>query len=432
MTRSTILFASEYHPPFAPGGAEWSNVAWARALVRRGHRVVVVTLDYGAARREDADGVTVIRVPFPVKLAAGQHEAPWITHRNPLFHVYFGWRVAQAVRREGARVIHAQGKGALVGAWLAARARRVPIVATVRDTGFLCPLGLCPLFEPWETFDCSTRQYVDRCAPFFFRHYMPTARGVRRARIWISLLVAWADQKLRQAALARVNAVIGVSAGILAIHPRRLVDGGRARVVHTLPPDVVPPPDADVAAVRRRLRIGPGPLVVYAGKLSLGKGTPVLLDALDVVRAAVPGVRFAFAGKGEWPLPPAPDVHALGTVSQPDLFALYRAADVVVVPSSWPEPLSRVLLEAMRLGRPIVATAVGGTPEVVEDGVTGLLVPKGDAKALGTAIATVLGDGELRARMGEAAARRATEAFAAEPLVDALLDAYGLARRATA
>jgi phosphatidylinositol alpha-mannosyltransferase len=164
--------------------------------------------------------------------------------------------------------------------------------------------------------------------------------------------------------------------------------------------------------------------VLYAGKRSLGKGTAVLLDAIDGIRASVPGVRFAFAGKGDLPLPPRPDIVALGSLDQPTLFGLYAAADVVVVPSVWPEPLSRVLIEAMSLGRPVVASAVGGSPEVIEDGVSGLLVPRGDAAALARAVGALLRDPERRARMGTAAARHAARAFDEVRLVDELLDAY--------
>jgi glycosyltransferase involved in cell wall biosynthesis len=166
-------------------------------------------------------------------------------------------------------------------------------------------------------------------------------------------------------------------------------------------------------------------LLLYAGKRSLGKGTPVLLDALDAIRGAVPGAHFAFAGKGELALPVARDVHALGSVPQPTLFALYRAADVVVSPSIWPEPFSRVILEAMWAGRAVVATAVGGSPEQVEDGVTGLLVPPGDARALAGAVAALLRDPARRARMGAAGAARAAAMFSEERVVASLLEAYG-------
>jgi glycosyltransferase involved in cell wall biosynthesis len=117
-------------------------------------------------------------------------------------------------------------------------------------------------------------------------------------------------------------------------------------------------------------------------------------------------------------------VHRLGSIPQPDLFALYAAADVVVVPSVWPEPLSRVFFEAMALGRPVVATAVGGSPEQVEDGVTGLLVPKRDPAALAGAVSDLLLDPERKKKMGEAARRRLATVFDEERLVTALLAVY--------
>lgn len=420
----TVLFATEYYPPFAPGGAESTKELAVRALARRGCRVVVVTPNYGAAAREDADGVEIRRIPFPIRLQPGAREVAWLVHRNPIFHLYFAAQVARIARAARADLIHVQNTGALVGGWLAARWRRSPLLVTVRDLGPLCPLGMCPLFEPWTTLDCTTSQYVGRCMPFFLRHYAPGHRGLRAAALRARLLLGWLDQQLRRRALRGAEGVIGVSAGILATIPEGLVPVARRRVVYSpLPPGS--PPDAGAAArVRAGLGIGPGPLVLAAGKRSPGKGTLVLLEALETIRRQVPGVRFAFAGKGELPLPAAPDVHALGLVPQATLFGLYRAADVVVSPSVWPEPLSRVILESMWAGRPVVATAVGGSPEAVEDGVTGLLVPKGDAPALAAAVVALLSDPERRARMGAAAAARAATLFDEERVVASLLDAY--------
>jgi glycosyltransferase involved in cell wall biosynthesis len=83
-----------------------------------------------------------------------------------------------------------------------------------------------------------------------------------------------------------------------------------------------------------------------------------------------------------------------------------------------------VIVEAMWLGRPVVATAVGGSPEAVEDGVSGLLVPRGDAPALAAAISALLRDPERRAQMGAAAAARAATMFDEERVVASLLEAY--------
>jgi glycosyltransferase involved in cell wall biosynthesis len=418
-----ILFATEYWRPFAPGGAEWTNERWAAALARRGHEVTVVTLNYGAASSERRDGVTILRVPFPVKLPPGQAETGWLVHRNVLFHLYFAWWIFRLGRRLECDIVHAQNSGSLVAAWLATRLLRRPLAATIRDLRLLCPVGACTLFEPWETFDCSTRQYVGRCVPYFLAHYHPDAGLLRRLRHWAVLLAAWGDHAVRRRALAASNRIISVSDGIRRVYPGRLVDPRRTRVVHSLPPpsDVISEP---AAAMRKRFDLGDAPVVLYAGKRSLGKGTLVLLEAIDAIRAAVAGVRFVFAGKGDVPLPERSDIVALGSVDQATLCGLYAAADVVVVPSVWPEPLSRVLLEAMQFGRPVVASAVGGSPEVVEDGVTGLLVPRSDARALADAVVRLLRDPDLRARMGAAAVRRAARDFDEAALVDQLVDAY--------
>lgn len=420
----SILFASEYYPPFAPGGAEWSTAAWAAALARRGHRVTVVTPNYGAVAREDQGGATIIRVPFPVKLPPGQGEARWRVHRNPLFYLYFAWQVRRAARASRAEIIHAQGKAALVAAWLAGWTLGRPVLATIRDLGLLCPFGHCAVFEPWDRFDCSIAQYLGKCVPYHLRHYRPALGVIGRARLRASALGAWLDHRLRQWVLQRVRGVIGVSRGILAVYPVRLAGTERSRVVYNLPPSVAVPSAPAAKATRERLGICPGPLVLYAGKLSLGKGTPILLESLDRIRAAVPDVRFALAGKGDMSVPAAADLYVLGVLPQPDLFELYRAADVVVVPSVWPEPLSRVLLEAMRMGRPVVATRVGGTPEAVEDGVTGLLVPRQDPEALAKAVSELLLDPDRRERMGRAGMQHAERFFDEDRLVADLLEAY--------
>jgi glycosyltransferase involved in cell wall biosynthesis len=332
------------------------------------------------------------------------------------------WRAARAV---DARIVHAQGKSALVAAWLAARALGRPVLLTIRDIGLLCPLGHCTIFEPWERFDCGVAQYVGKCLPYHLSHYAADLGPLGRARVRAAALAAWVDNRLRQQALRRVDGLIGVSRGILDVFPPRLLPAPRRQwAIPNPPPPVATPSEAEARAARERLGLGAAPLVLYAGKLSAGKGTPVLLEALDRIAAAVPGARFVLAGKGGMPIPARPDLHVLGVLPQTELFALYRAADVVVVPSVWPEPLSRVLLEAMRIGRPVVATAVGGTPDAVEHGATGLLVPRQDAEALAKAVIELLLDPERRERMGRAAAERARRAFDEDRLVSALLDAY--------
>jgi glycosyltransferase involved in cell wall biosynthesis len=268
--------------------------------------------------------------------------------------------------------------------------------------------------------------------PFYLREYEKGIGAGRRARLWLSLRLAWLDHLTRRRALSRVDRVVGVSRAILDLFPPHIIPRERRHVVHSLPPSASLPSAEEARRTRRALGIGDGPLVLYAGKRSLGKGTPVLLAALDRIQAAVPGVRFAFAGKGESALPQRDGVHALGVLPHAQLFPLYRAADLVVSPSVWPEPMSRVIVEAMHFGRPVAATAVGGSPEAVEDGVTGRLVPRNDAAALADAVVALLRDPAGRDRMGAAARERAAAVFSEDKVVGALLDAYAAADRRTA
>jgi glycosyltransferase involved in cell wall biosynthesis len=106
-----------------------------------------------------------------------------------------------------------------------------------------------------------------------------------------------------------------------------------------------------------------------------------------------------------------------------DVGALLAAADVFVLPS-WVEGLPLTVLEAMAAGKPVVATSVGGTPEAVVDGQTGLLVAPGDVPALVAGLDALLADPELARRLGERGRRRVEEHFSAEAMCERVLDTY--------
>ena len=154
------------------------------------------------------------------------------------------------------------------------------------------------------------------------------------------------------------------------------------------------------------------PRLAAVGRLIPIKGLDVLLRAFALARARVPGLTLEIAGSG--PLEgelraTAPDgVSLIGRVA-PAAPVLGRAA-IVVVPSRG-EGFGMVALEAAERGRAVVATRVGGLPEIVADGETGLLVPSEDASALADALVELATDPERVRRLGAAARRRALEAF---------------------
>ena len=168
--------------------------------------------------------------------------------------------------------------------------------------------------------------------------------------------------------------------------------------------------------VREELGIPAGaPLVGTVANFRHTKGHGYLLRAAELVRQRVPDVRFMLVGQGPLEAEVRADAERLGlgdtvifTGFREDVPRLTAAIDVFAL-SSLHEGLSIALLEAMALGKPPVITRVGGHPELVSDRRDGLLVPPADASALAAGIVSVLADQRLRARLGEAARRRAAD-----------------------
>jgi glycosyltransferase involved in cell wall biosynthesis len=161
-------------------------------------------------------------------------------------------------------------------------------------------------------------------------------------------------------------------------------------------------------------------LVVAAGRLSPDKGFQVLIEAVRRVAPADPAARFLVFGRGawhdelQWRIKAAGlgEVFVLGGFRD-DLDRLLPSADLFVLPS-FTEGLPNVVLEASAAGVPVVATAVGGTPEVLADGITGYLVPAGDADVLAKRVGELLGNEPLRQRMGQAGRQRVCTLFTFE------------------
>jgi phosphatidylinositol alpha-mannosyltransferase len=138
------------------------------------------------------------------------------------------------------------------------------------------------------------------------------------------------------------------------------------------------------------------------------KGFNVLKKAVKILRDE--GLKFRMMVPVTGAPPPSEvSIEFIPWRGQEDLPALYRSADICVVPSVGPEPFGIVTLEAMACGKPVIASRIGGLPIIVEDGVSGFLVPPGDADALAAKIRLLLENKELRARMGAAARQRARE-----------------------
>jgi starch synthase len=272
-------------------------------------------------------------------------------------------------------------------------------------------------------------------------------------------LSSWAERTAYLGAAGIIAVSAGMRADILRVYPE--LDPERVHVVHNgidLAGWVRPPADDPAAeATVRRLGIDPErPAVVFVGRITRQKGLPYLLRAAEVLPRDVQLVLCAGA-------PDTPEILAevkelvarlraargggagddAGVVwveemlPRPELVAVLAASTVFVCPSVY-EPLGIVNLEAMAVGLPVVGTATGGIPEVVDDGVTGALVPIEQADDgtgtpldpdrfvadLGEALLRVLADPARAAEMGAAGRRRAEEHFAWAAIAERTMDVY--------
>lgn len=436
-----VGLVSDHFPPRAPGGAEWSIAALAELLAPRLERLVVAVAAGETAGREERGALAVVRFRAPLAPFSRRGALrPWAL-ANPAFTLATALRLTRLARRERLDLLHAQSHAALPAAFLAARRLGLPVAATLRDTRSLCEPAVCLHTRPRVPSDCGYVRLMRRCAGEFLDR-AGTARGARRRlRTYAEFSWLWLDNRLRWWCLRRCDAIVGPSREILDVYRARgLVDPRRSRqvAIPSLPP--APPPDAPArrAAARRSIGAGDGPLVLYLGKHSPGKGTAILRQAWDQVAPRFPEASLVLAGPGH---PPAhrPGVRVAGEIPHERALDLILAADVVVSPSVGFEALPRSLVEAAGFGRPVIGTRSGGTPELIRDEENGLLVERGSVPHLAGALVRALGDTDLRARLvrGQEALRvgrldRASLLDAHVDLYRALIEARRPAARAAA
>jgi L-malate glycosyltransferase len=229
---------------------------------------------------------------------------------------------------------------------------------------------------------------------------------------------------------AACDRVIAASEAIAGVLRKDGLARDRVRVVHEGVPDRAPQPGG--REVLRELGVPDGaPVVGNVAALTGHKDQATLLAAAVTVTARVPDARFVIVGDGELRDELESLSRRLG-LERRCVFAGFRTdldrlipAFTVFCLSSRMEGLGTSLLDAMAFGVPVVATATGGIPEAVADGVTGRLVPPRDPEALAAALVDALEHPEHRRAWGRAGRRRFEERFTADRMVEATLAVYG-------
>ncbi|NEV62212.1 glycosyltransferase family 4 protein [Thiorhodococcus minor] len=284
----------------------------------------------------------------------------------------------------------------------AAKRRGIPVVLTLHDYKPVCPVytrlqggevcSACVEGSPWNVLR-------NRCADGSL------------GKSALLLAEAWTQRLL--GSYEKLDKLIAPSAFMRDSVTQRRFSGARVEVIYN-------GVDCDAIAQSEQ----DDGYALYLGRLSSEKGVETLLSAHDRIADSVE-LRIAGTGPLEKALHGAyPKAKYLGYLAGAALEDSIRRASVIVVPSEWLENCPMSILEAMAFGKPVIASEIGGIPELVANGETGLLFPAKDEAALREHLLTLMRNPDLRSRYGAAARRRTEARFSLKQHNQALLKLY--------
>ncbi|MEO5742697.1 MAG: glycosyltransferase family 4 protein [Vicinamibacterales bacterium] len=395
-----ILIATDAFPPIS-GGSGWSTYELARGLRARGHEIVIVRT-YSERDPAPADYEGFVVSGFP----AFAPPIPFLRNyfRNERLYQRLSRHLVDVIKKENIDVIHAQHVLTGPAAVMAAQRTGIPSVCTVRDYWPVCYWG-----------DVLANPDAGVVCPGCSAVAMTRCLRPRTGAAWPATLPVIpymrANLRHKQASLADADVIVAVSGYVADALRERTPELIRTRI-ETIPNGV------DVLGVRESADATPRPMsgryALFVGKLAKNKGVHALVKATAQARLDTPlvvigdgpergSVEQAAAAAGR-------DIRIQGWRDRREVFQWLRHAELLMFPSVWPEPLSRVLIEASALSVPIAAMNTGGTADIIVDDETGLLSTS--VSGLAEDVARLASDASLRARLGNAAAHRAAAHFA--------------------
>lgn len=317
--------------------------------------------------------------PFVDKMVS-QHVPTHIVHLTPLFNPLAVIRLAHLLKRNAVTILQTHGARANVYGCLAARLAGVPcIVATIHN---------------------SIRDYE---VSLVRRHLYLT---ILRVLLPLTNRLICVSDAIKRDVLADCPGIETKTTTIRnGIHQRWFSQ------------------NTDPHKIRKEWCVGDGPTLLVVARLTNQKGHRFLIEALPGLLAEWPSLTCLFVGEGESKKTLQVLARKLGIAkaccfvgAQNNVADWYAAADVVVLPSL-SEGLPFVVLEAMAMARPVIASSVNGVPEIIQDGLNGLLVPPRNPHALERAIRSLLRDPIRAARMGKAGRQEMATAFTVDKMI---------------
>lgn len=393
-----ILMLTEFYPPII-GGIEQHVRNLSAALVARGHSVAVATVWQEGLPEEERDGdVRVYRLHGTLQRAAFLFSERNRRHVPPLPDPELVAGLRNVIARERPEIVHAHNwlihSFLPLKVWSGAR-----LVLTMHDYGFACAKQ-----RLWHNDSVCDGPGV-KCLACAASHYgLP--RGI--PTVLANWTMSVAERQL-------VDMFLPVS---------QAVAQGTGLTTTNLPYQVIPnfiPDDLQVNGDARDARL-PDAYLLFVGDISVDKGVHVLLQAYEHLADAPP---LVLIGRQKIALRDAlpKNVTLIPGLPHDQVMRAWRYSLLGLAPSIWSDPCPTVVMEAMAMERPVIASRIGGLIDLVSDAETGLLVSPGDVRALRGAIARLMADEALRMRMGRAAKARVAQ-FQARAVVPRIEQVY--------
>lgn len=378
-----ILFISEYFYPYIHGGAELSVQLLAKKI-----NATVLTPNYGKAM--EIDGLAVERFPWPLKLNRFSGQLSPIFFANPFTWLYLAIVIIWKNQSIKADIFHCQSANSFPGVWLAAKLQGKKSILNIRDNQILCNYGWC----------LSNNKKVCNLKNYFlddFKHYYQDKVKNKNLLTLIANILFAINGRIRCNILKFFANL--ADERVCASNAQQQVlgsNGLHCQVIYNIFTFSKPPGQPT-----------PKKEILYATKLSEGKGLGLLLKAWVIVNHKNKNLNLKIVGDGD--VNYYKNVVKTLNISKSVSFSFMPSFEKVreirkrvlleAAPSIYPESFGRAALEALALGIPVVSSDRGGLKEIVENGITGYVVEPTESKLAEAIIKGVENNLKLRANI---------------------------------
>ena len=401
-----ILMVQKYH--YRRGGDSVCMFNLAGILRGEGHRVAHFSMHHPQNVESEFSDYFTSELDFPALMESGSPAAGWKVLSRSIYNREARDRITALIedfRPDIAHLhnIHDHLTTSIIGPLVSSG---VPVVWTCHDYRPVCP----------NSNFLSGREICERCLPGkFYNVFLHKCKKNSLPASFVAMLASYSDHI--RGVFRKVGCFIAPSEFMKDKLAAGGIDSEKIQVVPNF-----------IDTERYRPSGREKDYVIYFGRLSYEKGVDTLIRAF----AGLGGVRLIIAGDG-------PESGSLKTLAsqlnlsgvefagyreKEDLMRLVADSKLVVLPSRWYENLPFSIMESFALGKPVIASDIGGIPEMVEDEINGLLFPPEDEGGLMEQLKRLLSSGELRAEMGDAAREKAKRRYNSSSHYQRIMEIY--------